>query len=352
LPARQAFHRAHAYGIEELAMPRVAINIVTWNSKDYIQTCLDAALKQTYQDLLITVLDNDSSDGTISCLAPYLDAGVGLIPNSRNDGYAAAHNKLIRATDSDYVLTLNPDVRLRPNFVEQLVTALENSPQYGSASGQLLSVPSQQFREIDLANDYPFRIDEAGMGIYKSRRQYMRGYKKPVGESCAEFASIFGPGGAAAFYRRAMLEDVCINDEYFDESFFVHKEDVDLAWRAQLLGWDCCYVPLAVGYHVRGFHPGKRKRMSVEIRRHAIKNRWLMAVKNERTREFLLDTPHILLYDIQILGYMLLFERDSLPAFIDFMKLLPRAMQWRRLIHHRGRGRTNYMSRWLGHTHE
>ena len=333
-------------------MPRVAINIVTWNSKDYIQTCLDAALKQTYQDLAITVLDNDSSDGTISCLAPYLDAGIGLIPNSGNDGYAAAHNKLIRMTDSEYVLTLNPDVRLRPDFVEKLVMALDGSPNYGSASGQLLSITREQFLERNFADDHPFRIDEAGMGIHKSRRQYMRGRRNHVGKSCTEFTSIFGPGGAAAFYRRTMLEDVCINDEYFDESFFVHKEDVDLAWRAQLLGWESCYTPLAVGYHVRGFHPGQRKRMSVEIRRHAIKNRWLMAVKNELALEFLLDMPHILLYDMQILGYMLLFERDSLPAFLDFLKLLPRAMQWRRIIHRRGQTRTNYMSRWFGHQHE
>ena len=57
---------------------------------------------------------------------------------------------------------------------------------------------------------------------------------------------VFGASGAAALYRRAMLEDVRVLGEYFDEDFFAYREDADLAWRARLLGWSCLYVPTAL----------------------------------------------------------------------------------------------------------
>jgi GT2 family glycosyltransferase len=122
---------------------------------------------------------------------------------------------------------------------------------------------------------------------------------------------------------------------------------VDLAWRAQLLGWRSRYTPAATGYHVRGFHPGKRKHMPAWVRRHALKNRWLLAVKNELRATFLRDLPHILPYEIQILGYVLLAERTSLPAFADFLRLLPRALRWRREIRRRVRIQPDQLTRWF-----
>ena len=328
-------------------MFEVAVNIVTWNSADYIQICLDAVLRQTYPNISVTVLDNGSSDETVACFSPYLKSGIRLIRLPCNVGYAAAHNRLIRATDSDYVLTLNPDAYLTPRFIECLVTVIEEAADYGSASGRLLSVSREQFLANEFAQHRDQRIDEAGMGIQRSRRQYARGYQHLAAERCTEPSLIFGPCGASAFYRRAMLEDISVNGEYFDEAFFVHKEDVDIAWRAQLLGWRSCYTPQASGYHVRTFHPGQRKNMPTYIRRHAIKNRWLMAIKNESLRTLLPDILHITLHDMKILGYLLLFEQDSLPAFFDLIRLLPRALAWRRIIQARIQTDAHVLRRWF-----
>ena len=63
---------------------------------------------------------------------------------------------------------------------------------------------------------------------------------------------MFGVCAAAALYRRAMLEDVRLGDDYFDSTFFVYLEDVDLDWRARLRGWKAYYVPDAVAEHERG----------------------------------------------------------------------------------------------------
>lgn len=333
-------------------MSRVAINIVTWNSQDYIERCLDAVLKQSYQDMTVTILDNCSSDGTVPAIAPYLPKGINLIQNSSNKGFAAAHNLLIKATDSEYVLVLNPDVYLRSDFVAQLIQAIEISSAYGAACGQLRAASREQLLSGEFETAHPPRIDEAGMGILRSRRQYPRGYQQRAEKRYLQPELVFGVCGAAAFYRRSMLEDICVNGEYFDEAFFIHKEDVDLAWRAQLLGWKSYYTPCAIGYHVRTFHPGQRKSMPSEIRRHAVKNRWLMAVKNERVETLLPDLPRIFLYELQIFAYLLLFERDSLPAYVDFVKLLPHALRWRRILQRRVQTSGSSIRHWFRETAE
>jgi GT2 family glycosyltransferase len=91
----------------------------------------------------------------------------------------------------------------------------------------------------------------------RSRRPNLRGTRQPAASACREPAAIFGVDGAAGLYRRVMLDDVAVAGEVFDEDFAIYREDVDLAWRAQILGWESHFAPAAVAYHVRGFHIGQ-----------------------------------------------------------------------------------------------
>src|SRR5437870_10752048 len=136
-------------------MPRVTVDIVTWNSQEYINTCLDSVLQQTYRDLAITVVDNASQDASVSIVESYADRGVKLIRNTTNEGYAPAHNQAILASDSQFILNLNPDVILFPTFVEQMVAAIEERPEIGSAAGKLLSISREQFHSDQLALETP-----------------------------------------------------------------------------------------------------------------------------------------------------------------------------------------------------
>ena len=77
-----------------------------------------------------------------------------------------------------------------------------------------------------------------------------------------------------------MIDDISIQGEFFDPDFFVYREDADVAWRAQLMGWRCLYTPLARGYHVRNVLPGNRRALPPEINMHSVKNRFLMRIKN------------------------------------------------------------------------
>ena len=124
-------------------MPRVNINIVTWNSAEYIGTCLEAVFGQTYQDLVITVVDNASSDNSLLLLKKYPD--IQLLQNSSNEGFASAHTKAINHTDGDFVLTLNPDAILNPTFLEEAVGTMDAHPAVGSVAGKLLRISPETF---------------------------------------------------------------------------------------------------------------------------------------------------------------------------------------------------------------
>ena len=221
--------------------PLVSIGLVTWNSAVHLPACLDAIARQGYANRELIVVDNASTDpSTDLVVRDYPQARV--IRNVENTGYCHAHNQAIGASKGTYYLPLNPDATMQPDYLSALVSALEERSDYGSAAGKLLQ-PAEN-------NQIP-RLDSTGLFIDRQRRQYLRGYGEEDTGQFDHAEEVFGVDGAAPLYRREMLEDIRIDGQYFDESFFIHKEDVDLAWRARLLGWRCWYTPEAVAVHQR-----------------------------------------------------------------------------------------------------
>lgn len=297
-------------------MPSIDIHLVSYNSANTLQACLEAVLsQQTIFPITVRVIDNGSTDESVAIART---CGVEVHLAGENLGYAAAHNRLIDLSQGDYLLTLNPDVFLIPDFVSQMVDALASQPSVGMAAGCLLRV--EHFGET------PTSLDGAGVYLRRNRRQGLIGEHLSAQERPNKPALIFGADGAAAFYRREMLEQARLQGEVFDSDFWMHKEDVDLAWRAQLLGWDALYVPTAVAHHVRGFRPGRRERVSPHMRRIAARNRYLLLLKNDFPAHLLRDIFPVLIYECGILAYMLLKERQSLRAYADAWHL--RGKMW------------------------
>jgi GT2 family glycosyltransferase len=149
-----------------------------------------------------------------------------------------------------------------------------------------------------------------------------------------------------------MLDDIAIETaagrEFFDNDFVMYREDVDLAWRAQLFGWDTWYEPAARGYHVRSFHLGRdRARMSPFLRRHSVKNGWFLLVKHDEPGTLMRNLPFVLPYQAKILAGLLTIERSSLGAIGDFLRLLPRFRAKRAQIMARRRRTTRDLARWF-----
>src|SRR6202171_5286744 len=116
-----------------------AVTIVTYNSGRFIKRCLESVLAQKYRNKEIVVIDNASTDGTTDILELFED-GCQIVYNDENIGFAAAQNQAIRLTGGDWVLTLNPDVLLLPNFIQALVDAGQFDPKIGTVCGKLLAI--------------------------------------------------------------------------------------------------------------------------------------------------------------------------------------------------------------------
>lgn len=331
-------------------MPRVAINIVTYNSATTIDACLQGLFRQEYRDFEVSVIDNASRDDTVARVHRWQDRGVRLTVNERNEYFSRAHNCAIDQTNSEFVLALNPDVVIQPDYLSYVLRAFDRSPRVGSVNGKLLlfKAGAMNPETLSLRASADDLIDGAGLMMYRSRRPYLRGNRMPGWKSCLRPQYIFGADAACGAYRRRMLEDVNIGGEYFDEDFVIYREDVDLAWRAQLLGWDSFYVPQAVGYHVRGFHLGQdRRAVPNELKRHSVKNGWLLLLKNDTMNSLLRYSSHILPYQVKIAAGLVTIEPSSLGALSDVARLLPSMMQKREQIQSRRRKSERQMAAWF-----
>lgn len=316
-------------------MPRVDIHIVTYNSADCIDACLESVLAQHYTDYQVTVFDNGSQDDSARRLAVWATCGVRVILNGSNLYYSVAHNRAIRESTSKFVLALNPDVILDPHFLARAVAAIERMPHVGSINGRLIRIKPSEMSMETLRS--PQRdnmvLDGAGLMMRRSRRPDLRGNNLPANSTCTEPTYIFGADAACALYRRAMLDDIVVDGEYFDEDFMIYREDVDLAWRAQLLGWDCLYLPDAIAYHVRSFRPGQRRHaIASDLKRHSVKNGWLLVIKNDYPGAILKNILWVLPYQVKILAGLLFTEPSSLSAIPQTIRLLPRILRKRAVI--------------------
>ena len=317
--------------------PSLSVGLVTWNSAASLPECLESLKEQHFPDLEVIVVDNASQDNSIALIKAYFP-NAPVIQNPENLGFCHAHNQAIGASQGKYYLALNPDVIMRPDFLSSMVDALEEHPECGSASAKLWQSVTPSGAKI---------LDTTGLFINRHRRQFLRGHGEEDRGQYDEPGEIFGVDGAAALYRRRMLENVKIHGQYFDEQFFAHKEDVDLAWRAKLFGWGCWYVPQANAIHPRIFRPGRRAPMATEVRIHAVKNRYLLLIKNESSASLRRDLLRIIAYDLQILVYILLFERSSLRAIRLLRQQIPEARQWREEIFSRVKLNPDEIKAWF-----
>ena len=328
--------------------PRVLVSIVTYNSGPYLRACMESLRAQTYRDFSISLWDNASTDDTPAIIADYRDHLNAIHFSSSNLGFCAAHNRLIASEAGDYVLVLNPDVILDPHFLEILVREMDSDPSAGSATGKLLR-QSEAVSPVRRSSDKKV-LDTTGIYMTPSQRHFDRGSGElDVGlYDTREY--VFGASGAAALYRRSMLEDIREGSEYFDESFFAYREDADLAWRAQWRGWRCLYIPEAKGYHARRVLPENRSTLPDAINMHSFKNRFLLRIKNMDCGTYMRFLIPITLRDAAIMIYVLVREWSSLPAIPMVIRAFPRAWALRKSLKARRRASAREIRSWFSYS--
>ncbi len=312
--------------------PIVAIHIVTWNHLRHLRTCLAAVFAQTYTPLKTLLVDNASVDGVEHWLLEHYPQ-LHTLRNTRNLGYARAHNQALRLSSTPYVLFLNPDVILQSDWIERGVRYLETHPEVGVFGGKLLrynysndDLQEPQFSDI---------IDSTGLQGSRSRHFVDRGSGQTDHGQYDQAEKVFGFSGACGLYRRSALESIRFQQEYIDEDFFAYKDDIDLAWRLQRCGWSAWYDPKAVGYHHRTIK-GQSKTADLLIAKnhrsrslqnsyYSFRNHWLLLAKHERPATWWRDGLWIIWYELKKIVFLMLSRPRALRAIPDALR------SWRKL---------------------
>jgi GT2 family glycosyltransferase len=240
--------------------PRTTVVIPNLNGRHFLGPCLDALAAQTDSDLEPIVVDNGSDDGSVAFARerfPY----TRVVELGRNHGFAGAVNAGITAARGELVAFLNNDAEPEPTWLDELRQCLERHPDAAAATAKLVNSHATQL------------LDGAGDGLTASFLPFVRGHGNQDADRYNEEIQVFGASGTASLWRTDVLQML----GGFDERFFAYYEDVDLSFRARLLGYEIWYAPRAVAAHRRGGTAGNDLRFTLY---HPAKNRWFFLLKN------------------------------------------------------------------------
>lgn len=222
--------------------PSVAIVILNWNGKKYLEEFLPHLLLSTYTRYRVVVADNHSTDDSVAFLEHHYP-GIEIIRLHENYGFAKGYNLALQQVQADYYLLLNSDVKVTPGWIEPMVSLLEKDKQVAACQPKLLSYHHPRFFEYAGAAGgwldhygYPFAMGR----VFDVSEEDSGQYDVSV--------PVFWATGAALFIRAAVFHEV----GGFDNYFFAHQEEIDLCWRIQLSGYFVYSCPASVVYHVGG----------------------------------------------------------------------------------------------------
>ncbi|MBM3573789.1 MAG: glycosyltransferase family 2 protein, partial [Alphaproteobacteria bacterium] len=246
-----------------MSAPAVSVLVVNFNAGAYLTRCLRALAAQSFQNFEIILIDNGSTDGSLDqavAAVPELAARLVVERAGANLGFAAANNRAAGRARAPWLATLNPDAFARPNWLAEMLAAVQRHPDFA------------MFGSTQLMADCPDIIDGAGDAYHALGIAWRGGFEHPA-SSLSEEGEVFGPCAAAALYRR----DAFVAAGGFDERFYCYHEDVDLAFRLRLTGQRCVQVAAAVVEHVGSGITGRTSDFSVY---HGTRNRIWTFVKN------------------------------------------------------------------------
>ena len=394
--------------------PVVTISLINYNGRKFVFKAIESAVDQNYLNLEIILIDNNSTDGTKEDIekkipeweekrkeikrklqegstreygantkelqkgsTAFQDYGtnrIKYIKNKENAGFGKPHNMAMRMAKGDFILLLNYDAILKPDYVENILKSFSDE-KVGAVQGKLLRYDFDK-NELYKNKENPQlnTIDTTGLRMLKNRRIVCIGQGEADKGQFEEEKEVFGADGAVPVYRKSALEDVKMESlsgfqshletsdkydyEYFDENFFMYKEDVDLAWRFRLYGWKTIYTPDAIAYHGRGSGDSmadnyidiikERRKINNFAKYLSFKHQRLMQIKNDfPSLLFIKHFPKFIVKEVGAWIYMAVFERFLFKVLKDFYKDVPLFLKKRKIVMARRKVSVKEMERWF-----
>ncbi len=267
-----------------MSLPSVAVVILNWNGKHFLEKFLPSIMASTYENFQIVVADNASGDDSISFLkANY--PNIKLIINDQNEGFAKGYNTALKQVTADYYVLLNSDVEVSRGWIGPVISLMQANENIAACQPKILSYGHQnQFEYAGASGGF---IDALGYPFNRGR----------IFDTCENdegqynnSTQVFWATGAAMFVRSKLFHEL----NGFDDYFFAHQEEIDLCWRLQRAGYKIYVEPASVVYHVGGgtLPMGNRKKVFLNFR-----NNLVMITKNLPFSEAIWKIPYRICLD-------------------------------------------------------
>ncbi|MFH1090823.1 MAG: glycosyltransferase family 2 protein [Pseudomonadota bacterium] len=314
----------------------ISVVIPNYNGGEVLPRCLGALQGQTIKNVEVILVDNGSADDSLET-ARRLWPGIKVISFSQNRGFAAAVNAGIKAAAGRYVALLNNDVEPEPEWLAELCRELDKHPGAFGVGSKLLLDPERDRINVVGIKLKPYAESSSIGSGQKDRGQFDR-----PGE-------VFGISAGAALFRREVFEEVGL----FDEDFFAYLEDVDLCFRARLLGYSFRYAPSARAYHLKGWTTRNKMNKAFEIRQNA-RNTLYYQVKNIPAETWRKVRARLIIRHLELFfrhTVQHLHKGEALPYLsgqLEFMSRIRKVRDKRRQVQAQKKAPDQTITAWLG----
>lgn len=264
----------------------VSVVIPNYNGLAYLEGVLSSLECQSMKNFEVILVDNGSTDGSCAFVAAQY-SWVHIIELSENFGFSRAVNEGIKAARAPYVLLLNNDTEVEPDFLKEMTEGLQRHKKAFSCQAKMI-----QFHDRE-------KMDDGG-NYYCALGWAFAGGKGKAAERYDKEKKIFSSCAGAAIYRKKIFEKI----GYFDDEHFAYLEDLDVGYRARIYGYENWYIPGAVVYHVGSGTSGSRYNQ-FKIR-YSSRNNIYMIYKNMPLLQMILNLPFLLVgFGMKILFFCL-----------------------------------------------
>lgn len=291
---------------------RLALQLLTFNRPETLLLLLCSLETQTDRDWTLYVLDNSTDASKAVEIKQIVDETSTRLPiiferSSENIGFDGGHQHLYQQHNADYLMCLNDDAFLQPDFIQQLSACLDQHPMVAAVSGKILRWDFDAQGKV-VKSDI---VDSLGLKKMPWHEVRDIGAGKRDTQSLKHSSTVFGVSGCLPMYRRT-----AVGAQLFDPSYFMYKEDVDLSYRFAKTGWTAMIVPTAVAYHRRTFSAQARKAtIPFLIQWLSYRNHWRNLKKHLTWKDWMTNGWMIIPYEVAKCLYLCYkYPRAFLPA--------------------------------------